>query len=145
MTNTTLYTSECFIVEGGKALRGSVKISGSKNASLPILIASLLTQEECSIRRVPKLLDVETTVQLLTHLGARVERQGDMVKVDPSLVCRQEAPDEIVRKMRASVLVMGPLLARFGKAFVSMPGGCAIGVRSIDQHLKVFERASTLR
>ena len=141
MTNTTLYTSECFIVEGGKALRGSVKISGSKNASLPILIASLLTQEECSIKRVPKLLDVETTVQLLTHLGAGVERQGDMVKVDPSLVCRQEAPDEIVRKMRASVLVMGPLLARFGKAFVSMPGGCAIGVRSIDQHLKVFERA----
>ncbi|RMG99333.1 MAG: UDP-N-acetylglucosamine 1-carboxyvinyltransferase, partial [Aquificota bacterium] len=141
MTNTTLYTSEYFLIEGGKPLRGTVSISGSKNASLPIIIASLLTDQECRIKRVPKLLDVETTVHLLTHLGASVEREGDLVKVDPSGVCRQDAPDEIVRKMRASVLVMGPLLARFGRALVSMPGGCAIGVRSIDQHLKVFERA----
>lgn len=141
MKSTTSYTSEYLVIEGGKPLKGKVSISGSKNASLPILIASILTKDPCTLENVPDLLDTRTTIELLTHLGASVEFEKGRVFVDPSTIRTHEAPDEAVRRMRASVLVMGPLLARFGRALVSMPGGCSIGVRSIDQHLKVFERA----
>ncbi|MEN3028602.1 MAG: UDP-N-acetylglucosamine 1-carboxyvinyltransferase [Aquificaceae bacterium] len=141
MRNTTSYTSEAFIIEGGRALRGAIRVSGSKNASLPILMASLLSREVCSVERVPRLLDTQTAFELLESLGAHVELDGERVLVNPAYVNNQKAPEEVVRRMRASVLVMGPLLARFGRAMVSMPGGCSIGVRSIDQHLKVFERA----
>ncbi|MDW8031960.1 MAG: UDP-N-acetylglucosamine 1-carboxyvinyltransferase [Aquificaceae bacterium] len=141
MRNTTSYTSEAFIIEGGRTLRGAIRVSGSKNASLPILMASLLTREVCSVEGVPHLLDTQTAFELLESLGARVEPDGERVLINPASVNNQKAPKEVVRRMRASVLVMGPLLARFGRAVVSMPGGCSIGVRSIDQHLKVFEKA----
>ncbi|RME07651.1 MAG: UDP-N-acetylglucosamine 1-carboxyvinyltransferase, partial [Aquificota bacterium] len=129
MRSTTSYTSECIVIEGGKPLKGKVSISGSKNASLPILMASILTREPCTLENVPDLLDTKTTFELLRHLGALVEFEGERVVVDPEPIKTHEAPDEVVRRMRASVLVMGPLLARFGRALVSMPGGCSIGVR----------------
>jgi UDP-N-acetylglucosamine 1-carboxyvinyltransferase len=141
MKGTISYTSDVLLIEGGKRLRGSVRVSGSKNASLPILFATLLTKEPCTIYNVPDLLDTKTAFELLEHLGASTFYRASEAEVDPSGVHVYEAPHEVVRRMRASVLVMGPLLARFGRAVVSMPGGCSIGVRSIDQHLKVFERA----
>jgi len=141
MRSTISYTSDYLVIEGGKPLKGKVSISGSKNASLPILIASILTKETCTVENVPDLLDTRTTLELLQHLGAGVEFEKGKVNLYPSSINIHTAPDEVVRRMRASVLVMGPLLARFGRAIVSMPGGCSIGVRSIDQHLKVFERA----
>ncbi|MCS7277599.1 MAG: UDP-N-acetylglucosamine 1-carboxyvinyltransferase, partial [Aquificaceae bacterium] len=141
MKNTISYTSNSFLIEGGRPLRGKVRVSGSKNASLPILIASLLSNEVCIVENVPDLLDTATTFELLKELGAHVERREGEVIVDASSVNNHVAPDSVVRRMRASVLVMGPLLSRFGRATVSMPGGCSIGVRSIDQHLKVFEKA----
>ncbi|MFN4319222.1 MAG: UDP-N-acetylglucosamine 1-carboxyvinyltransferase [Aquificaceae bacterium] len=141
MKSTKLYTSEGFLIEGGKPLRGKVRVSGSKNASLPILMASLLTDQVCEIENIPNLLDTRTALELLQSLGAEVSFEEGKVSINAKYVKSYEAPDEIVRRMRASVLVMGPLLARFGKAVVSMPGGCSIGIRPIDQHLKVFERA----
>ncbi|MFN3870515.1 MAG: UDP-N-acetylglucosamine 1-carboxyvinyltransferase [Aquificaceae bacterium] len=141
MKSTILYTSDSLLVEGGRPLKGEVKISGAKNASLPILMASLLSEEVCVLEKVPDLLDTRTALELLEGLGAEVEFQEGTVKIDPKDIKSFVASDDVVRRMRASVLVMGPLLARFGKALVSMPGGCSIGVRSIDQHLKVFEKA----
>lgn len=141
MKNTISYTSNSFLIEGGRPLRGKVRVSGSKNASLPILIASLLSSEVSIVENVPNLLDTATTFELLEELGAHVERREGEVVVDAGSVDNHVAPDSVVRRMRASVLVMGPLLSRFGRATVSMPGGCSIGVRSIDQHLKVFEKA----
>ncbi len=141
MKSTTLYTSECLVVEGGKPIKGKVSISGSKNASLPIIIASILTKDACLVENVPDLLDTRTTLELLQHLGASVEFKDGRVSLHTDSISTHEAPDKVVRRMRASVLVMGPLLARFGKALVPMPGGCSIGLRSIDQHLKVFEKA----
>ncbi|SHK25107.1 UDP-N-acetylglucosamine 1-carboxyvinyltransferase [Thermocrinis minervae] len=140
MISTTSYTSEYFVVEGGKPLKGTVRVSGSKNATLPILMASLLTEEDCFLEDVPDLLDVKNAYELLKHLGARLEISGNSVLLNAKEVNSFTAPDSLVRRMRASILCMGPLLARFGRAYVSMPGGCAIGVRAIDQHLKVFEK-----
>ncbi|MDW8237036.1 MAG: UDP-N-acetylglucosamine 1-carboxyvinyltransferase [Aquificaceae bacterium] len=133
--------SDSLLIEGGETLRGTVEISGAKNASLPVLIASLLTNQECIVRKVPELLDTKTTRELLESFGARLRIEGKTWHIDPSGVNSHEAPEALVRKMRASVLVMGPLLARFKKARVAMPGGCSIGVRGIDQHLKVFQLA----
>jgi len=140
MKSITSYTSDYFVVEGGKSLEGRVRISGSKNASLPIMISSLLTNQECRVLQVPELLDVQNTIELLKVLGAEVVYKDGEVILNPKGVNNFVAPDYIVRRMRASVLVMGPLLARFGKAVVSMPGGCSIGVRGIDQHLRLFEK-----
>jgi UDP-N-acetylglucosamine 1-carboxyvinyltransferase len=128
------------IVRGGRRLSGSVRNSGAKNAVLPILAASLLAEEGVSIiQDVPLLDDVLTMRQVLTSLGADLRRDGDAVTVDASSLNSFEPPYELVRKMRASFLVMGPLLTRFGQARISLPGGCAIGTRPIDQHLKGFE------
>lgn len=128
------------IVRGGRRLTGSVRISGAKNAVLPILAASLLAEEGVSvIRDVPLLDDVLTIRQVLSSLGASLRQDGDVVTVDASSLQSFEPPYELVRKMRASFLVMGPLLTRFGQARISLPGGCAIGTRPIDQHLKGFE------
>jgi UDP-N-acetylglucosamine 1-carboxyvinyltransferase len=128
------------IVRGGRRLTGSVRISGAKNAVLPILAASLLAEEGVSvIRDVPLLDDVLTIRQVLSSLGASLRQDGDAVAVDASSLQSFEPPYELVRKMRASFLVMGPLLTRFGQARISLPGGCAIGTRPIDQHLKGFE------
>ncbi|MBU4413599.1 MAG: UDP-N-acetylglucosamine 1-carboxyvinyltransferase [Proteobacteria bacterium] len=124
------------IVEGGRPLIGEVSISGAKNAALPILVSSLLTDGLCTFSNVPNLKDIESIKLLLSHLGAKIETDGDVVKIDSSNILNHEAPYDLVRKMRASILVLGPLVARLKKARVSLPGGCAIGARPINLHLK---------
>lgn len=126
------------LVHGGKTLTGSVKISGSKNSALPILAATLLTKGQCVIHHVPDLSDIHYMLQILSHLGAQVERASGTVTVQAEKI-QTTAPYEIVRKMRASVCVLGPLLGREREATVSLPGGCVIGDRPIDLHLKGFE------
>jgi UDP-N-acetylglucosamine 1-carboxyvinyltransferase len=126
------------IVHGGHPLAGTVKISGSKNSALPILAATLLTKDPCVIQRVPDLSDVHYMLQILAHLGAEVERASGIVTVKAEQV-NSVAPYEIVRKMRASICVLGPLLGREKEATVSLPGGCVIGDRPIDLHLRGFE------
>jgi UDP-N-acetylglucosamine 1-carboxyvinyltransferase len=131
---------EKIIVRGGKRLSGTVKVEGAKNAVLPVLAATLLASDGKSvIRDVPTLSDVYTINEVLRNLNAEVAFDNNTVVVDASRVLKEEAPFEYVRKMRASVLVMGSLLARNGRARVALPGGCAIGSRPIDQHLKGFE------
>jgi UDP-N-acetylglucosamine 1-carboxyvinyltransferase len=124
------------LVHGGARLSGEVRISGAKNAVLPILCATLLADTPVRITNVPRLHDVLTTAKLLAGLGAAVEHAGDSMTVDPRSVNSHVAPYELVKTMRASVLVLGPLLARFGDAEVSLPGGCAIGSRPVDLHIK---------
>lgn len=124
------------VVQGGQRLEGEVRISGAKNAVLPILCATLLADAPVRITNVPRLHDVLTTAKLLAGLGAGVVHEGDVLTVDPRSVDRHVAPYELVKTMRASVLVLGPLLARFGDAEVSLPGGCAIGSRPVDLHIK---------
>lgn len=126
------------LVHGGKTLKGAVHISGSKNASLPILAATLLTGETCIIRRVPDVSDTNYMIQILAALGAEVERSSGTVRITAAKISC-DAPYEIVRKMRASICVMGPLLSRLHKASVSLPGGCIIGDRPVDLHLKGLE------
>jgi len=124
------------IVEGGCPLKGEVRISGAKNAALPILISSLLADGYCTYSNVPNLKDVESTKELLINHGAKIEAEGDTVKIDSGGLNNHEAPYDLVRKMRASILVLGPLVARLKKARVSLPGGCSIGARPINLHLK---------
>ncbi len=131
---------EKLIVEGGHRLEGTVVISGAKNAALPILVSSLLTAGWNVYQNVPDLRDVRTIERLLVDLGAVVETTGSNVKVNANAINNHEASYELVKTMRASVLVLGPLLARLGKARVSLPGGCAIGARPIDLHLKGLEQ-----
>src|SRR5437016_1113124 len=126
------------LIHGGHPLSGSIKVSGSKNSSLPILAATLLTREPCIVHRVPDLSDTHYMLQILIHLGAQVERASGTVTVAAENV-QSVAPYDVVRKMRASVCVLGPLLGRCKEATVSMPGGCVIGDRPIDLHLKGFE------
>ncbi len=126
------------LVHGGRRLSGTVTVSGSKNSCLPILAACLLTKEPCVIHRVPDLSDVHYMLAILGQLGAEVERASGTVTVSAENIS-SEAPYEIVRKMRASVCLLGPLLGRTGEATVSLPGGCVIGDRPIDLHLKGFE------
>lgn len=126
------------LVHGGTRLGGRVRVGGSKNSALPILAATLLTKETCEIRRVPDLSDIHYMLTILSSLGCEVERASGVVRVRAENV-RTEAPYEIVRKMRASVCVLGPLIGREGEATVSLPGGCVIGDRPIDLHLRGFE------
>jgi len=141
MTGTLLSTSEYLLIRGGSTLRGEVNISGSKNASLPILIATLLSEEKSIILNAPDLLDIRNTIELLESIGAEVIRENGKIEVNPEKIINCRASDENVRKMRASVLAMGPLLVRCGEAVVAMPGGCSIGLRPIDQHLRFFQSA----
>lgn len=127
------------IIEGGHRLAGKVGVSGSKNAALPILFAALLCEGETLLRNAPRLRDIATTVRLLETLGCEVEREADSVRIRSGELL-PEAPYDLVRTMRASALCLGPLLARIGRARVAMPGGCAIGARPVDQHLKGLER-----
>ncbi len=127
------------VIKGGVPLRGEVQISGAKNAVLPLLFATLLSEGQSEICNVPALRDIDTAVALLNTLGATTERVADCCQVNASGIKSVEAPYDLVRTMRASVLVLGPLLARCGHARVSLPGGCAIGARPIDQHLKGLE------
>lgn len=129
------------LIRGGKSLQGDVAISGAKNAALPILIASLLTEQPCRFSNVPDLRDVNTSLALLRELGAQAERQSDgTVLINAGSVNNQVASYELVKTMRASVLVLGPLLAKFGEATVSLPGGCAIGARPVNLHLAGMEQ-----
>src|SRR5215831_12399267 len=125
-------------IHGGHPLSGSIKISGSKNSALPILAATLLTREPCTLRRVPDLSDTNYMLQILKHLGAEVERASGTVNIAAAKI-DSIAPYDVVRRMRASVCVIGPLLGRCKEATVSLPGGCVIGDRPIDLHLKGFE------
>ncbi len=120
-------------------LKGTIKIDGAKNAVLPIIAATLLADGKCVLKSVPDLRDVHVISDLLVHLGAKVEYKDNVLTVDSSEINTYEAPYELVKKMRASFLVMGPLLARFNHTKISMPGGCAIGTRPIDLHLKGFK------
>jgi UDP-N-acetylglucosamine 1-carboxyvinyltransferase len=124
------------LIEGGNRLSGEIVISGAKNAALPILCAGLLTSDSLRLSNVPQLHDVATMLKLLRQLGMRVEQDGTTAILNGGAVDRLEAPYEMVKTMRASILVLGPLVARFGEAKVSLPGGCAIGSRPVDQHIK---------
>jgi UDP-N-acetylglucosamine 1-carboxyvinyltransferase len=124
------------LITGGNRLSGEIAISGAKNAALPILCASLLTSDTVHLTNVPHLHDVSTMLKLLHQMGVRSEQDGDRISLNGGAVDKYEAPYELVKTMRASILVLGPLVARFGEARVSLPGGCAIGSRPVDQHIK---------
>lgn len=130
---------EKIVIKGGVPLSGEVQVSGAKNSALPLLFATLLADGVSEICNVPHLRDVSTAVKLLRELGAEVTHEADCIRVDARKIQSIEASYDLVKTMRASVLVLGPLLARFGHARVSLPGGCAIGARPIDLHLKGFE------
>ena len=127
------------LIRGGRRLQGEVPIAGAKNAALPELTAALLTSELVTLSNVPRLQDVATMLKLLRSMGVAAERRADApgtVTLDASSIVTPEAPYELVKTMRASILVLGPLLARLGRAKVSLPGGCAIGSRPVDQHIR---------
>ena len=127
------------LIRGGRRLEGTVTISGAKNAALPELCAALLTAEPVVLHNVPRLQDVSTALKLLRNMGVGIDRsdaQPDVVTLNAAVLSAREAPYDLVKTMRASILVLGPLLARFGQARVSLPGGCAIGSRPVDQHIK---------
>ncbi len=126
------------VIEGGRALKGNIKVSGAKNAALPVLAACLLTGGKHTLRNIPTLRDIKTIELIMCGLGMEFQRQGDTVVVDSDNLKGYEAPYDLVKTMRASVLLLGPLLARTGKARISMPGGCAIGARPINLHLKAL-------
>ncbi len=128
-----------FRVQGGGPLHGEVTISGAKNSALPILFAALLAEEPVEIKNVPRLRDIDTTIELLSGLGAKISR-GDSVTVDASEITEYCAPYDLVKTMRASIWVLGPLVARFGRGEVSLPGGCAIGTRPVDLHIHGLEQ-----
>jgi UDP-N-acetylglucosamine 1-carboxyvinyltransferase len=132
--------SEKFLITGGKRLKGSVEISGAKNSALSIMAATLLTKDVCILRNIPHLTDVDTMIAVIRKLGIKVEwKEDNTLYIDSDYFNNYEAPYELVKKMRASILVMGPLLARLHKAKISLPGGCAIGARPVDFHIKGFE------
>ena len=124
------------LITGGKRLSGDIRISGAKNAALPILCAGLLTADMLVLANVPHLQDVATMQKLLRQMGLSIEANGELLEVNGAGINHPEAPYEMVKTMRASILVLGPLVARFGEAKVSLPGGCAIGSRPVDQHIK---------
>jgi UDP-N-acetylglucosamine 1-carboxyvinyltransferase len=125
------------LIRGGRPLSGEVRISGAKNAALPELCATLLSAEPVTLRNVPRLKDVSTMLKLIRNMGVQVDELEDgVVRIDADKLSSPEAPYDLVKTMRASILALGPLLARFGEATVSLPGGCAIGSRPVDQHLK---------
>ena len=122
-------------ISGGARLRGSVTVQGAKNAVLPIMAASVLAPCETELLNVPSLRDVDATIRILRGLGCAVEREGDVVNIDSTGLCRAEIPHSLMRELRSSVIFLGALLARCGEARLSMPGGCELGPRPIDLHL----------
>jgi len=132
---------ESLVIRGGRALRGEVRIGGAKNAALPVLISALLTDQNLRVANVPHLRDITTTLELLGRLGARIEvDEKSVITVNAGSLTSRRAPYELVKTMRASILVLGPLLTRFGEAEVSLPGGCAIGSRPVDLHVRALEQ-----
>ncbi|MBT3707416.1 MAG: UDP-N-acetylglucosamine 1-carboxyvinyltransferase [Proteobacteria bacterium] len=132
---------ESLLIKGGRALNGSVRVGGAKNAALPVLISSLLTDQDLLISNVPHLRDITTTLELLGRLGANIEiDEKSVVRIRASNLHSRCAPYDLVKTMRASILVLGPLLARYGEAEVSLPGGCAIGSRPVDLHVKALQQ-----
>ena len=127
------------VIRGGKPLKGEIRVGGAKNAALPLMTACLLTDKALVLENVPKLADIDTLGSLLRNFGVEEERAGSRLSLSASAIKDFTAPYDLVRKMRASFLVLGPLLARFGQAKVSLPGGCAIGPRPVDLHLKAME------
>lgn len=127
------------LIRGGNALKGSVQIRGAKNAALPLMAAAILAEGECALHNIPCLHDVFTMEKILNGMGMTTEFTGRSMTLDPNTVSTQDAPYELVRKMRASFFTLGPLLGRYGRAKVSLPGGCAIGTRPVDIHLKGLE------
>ncbi|CAL4324287.1 UDP-N-acetylglucosamine 1-carboxyvinyltransferase [Buchnera aphidicola] len=123
-------------IEGNKQLSGNVRISGSKNAALPILFMSILTKEKVQLTNVPKLTDIDTTIQLLKYLGAKIKNKKKILHIDTSLIKSNCPPYHLTKKIRASIWLLAPLLIRFGKAKIFLPGGCKIGSRPIDLHIK---------
>ena len=133
-------------VTGGARLAGSVRVSGAKNSALKLMAASLLAPGKSVVRNVPRIRDCNVMAEMLEHFGVRVSLRGDVVELDATNVDAVEAPDELVRQMRASIVVLGPLLARCGRAQVSMPGGDEIGARPVDLHVRGLERmGATIR
>ena len=135
-TESTPRTMDALIIRGGQRMNGRVEVSGAKNAALPVMAATLLAPGVHTLRNVPELSDTRTMARVLEQLGARVEFRGHACKIDTSRVANLEAPYDLVRTMRASIYVLGPLLARFGAARVSLPGGCAWGPRPVNLHLE---------
>ncbi|WP_444310146.1 UDP-N-acetylglucosamine 1-carboxyvinyltransferase, partial [Megasphaera sp.] len=131
---------EKLVIHGGKPLQGTVRVSGAKNAVLPIIVASMLGTTQSTLTEIPKLADVHTVCDVIASLGVHIEHpERDTLVIDAHELTSTTAPYDLVRRMRASFLVMGPLLARKGRAQISLPGGCSIGARPIDLHLKAFE------
>lgn len=131
---------EKLVIHGGKTLQGTVRVSGAKNAVLPIIVASMLGTTKSTLTEIPKLADVHTVCDVISSLGVKIENpETGTLTMDASELTSTAAPYDLVRRMRASFLVMGPLLARKGRAQISLPGGCSIGARPIDLHLKAFE------
>ncbi len=129
------------VIKGQKQLSGKVKISGAKNAVLPIMTAALMADGKSTIHKVPNLRDTRTMIQLMEIIGAKCSFKNDRLVINASTVNNPEAPYELVKTMRASFYVLGPLLARFGKVRVSLPGGCAWGPRPVDFHLKALVKS----
>ena len=128
------------LITGGRRLQGEVEISGAKNSALPIIASAILSADECVISNAPLLKDIQTIKKLLECMGARIKREGCTLAVNAKDLKSCEAPYELVKTMRASVLVLGPLVARFGEARVSLPGGCAIGTRPINLHIAGLQK-----
>lgn len=139
-------------IRGGRALEGTISISGAKNGALPVLAACVLCTGVCRIENCPALLDVDAALDILRHLGAACHRQGSAVTVDPRGICRWEIPEHLMGRMRGSLFFMGPLMARFGRCVLASPGGCALGQRPVDYHVQglramnvqVMEKAGSL-
>ncbi|MEO1847630.1 MAG: UDP-N-acetylglucosamine 1-carboxyvinyltransferase, partial [Pseudomonadota bacterium] len=132
---------DSLLIRGGNTLCGTVRVGGAKNAALPVLISSLLTDQDLQVANVPHLRDITTTLELLGRLGASIQvDEKSVIKVNAAKLTSRCAPYELVKTMRASILVLGPLLARFGQAEVSLPGGCAIGSRPVDLHVRGLEQ-----
>lgn len=126
------------VISGGRPLHGDVQISGAKNAALPVLTAALLTEEPCTFTNIPDLVDIKTACKLLRNMGVEIEGAGT-IKISAEKMTNSVAPYDLVKTMRASILVLGPLVARTGKARVSLPGGCAIGARPVNLHIKALQ------
>ena len=129
-----------FVVTGGTALKGEIPTNGSKNSALPALAAALLTEEAVTLHRIPRVRDIRTMQRLLVDIGSEMDIDGDTVRLQTPQIASPEAPYELVKTMRASSLVLGPLVARCGRARVSLPGGCAIGARPINLHIFGLEQ-----